>query len=111
MTDRSDDGGSVSNGPGPTVFEVSRRLDEQARAHERLVDSTTRRLDALFERVDRMVAEAEERFASKQSVADFRATVEERVRKIEDRQEWVVRGLIASVIATAAAALRAYGGA
>lgn len=86
------------NGDPPTSYqhgELARRLDELARIVERREEKTAERFDKIAERIEEVLFRIEERYVS----TDKHTALSERVKKIEDRSEWLVRIVGAIVLA------------
>lgn len=90
---------------GPTIFEVVRRVDDLAARLERREEASADRFDLIANKIDAAVLRIEERSVSKEA----HAALVERVRKIEDRSEWLVRIVGALVIGAVLALVFATG--
>lgn len=86
---------STGGGPGPTPYDLARRLDDLARRVDAREEATAERFDRMLDRIDQLVTRAQESYVSREA----HAALTERVRKIEDRSEWLVRIVGAIVIA------------
>lgn len=81
-------------GSGPTIFEVVRRVDELASKLDEQASGTAARFERVAERLDAAVLRLEGKYVSR----EVHDALVDRVRKIEDRSEWLVRIVGALVI-------------
>ena len=85
----------VSGSPGPTIFEVSRRLDELARRLDERERSAADEREGFLARLEAVVVRIEDKYVPRETYLNLVG----RVGKLEDRQEWLVRIVGAIIIA------------